>query len=282
MQNIIEKLAGKIKTFNPDIQFKALEIGALDLGEKEKFYDILEHFPGSHVIGFEVDETLCDGMNASAPVGVKYYPHALGSKNENRPFYETAHQMCCSLYKPNEELLELYHNFEVASLKKETRIDTVSLDYFVEQNAIGEIDFIKIDVQGAELDIFEGGVNALKGVTFIVSEVEFIHHYEDQPLFGDVCNLLSQHDFMFHRFLGFGGRSLKPIVMNNDKNFPSQHIWSDAVFMRNVLNVHALSSDKLLKLSFFAALYGSLDVSFFALSHHDKKFATNFVDVFSD
>ena len=37
--------------------------------------------------------------------------------------------------------------------KKETEIETISLDYFVEKHEVGDVDFIKIDVQGAELDV---------------------------------------------------------------------------------------------------------------------------------
>ena len=39
------------------------------------------------------------------------------------------------------------------------------------------IDFIKIDVQGGELDVFKGGSKTLKNVLKIVCEVEFIQHY---------------------------------------------------------------------------------------------------------
>ena len=58
--------------------------------------------------------------------------------------------MCCSLYKPSEDLLSLYQNYEVVYLKSKTTVDTITLDNFVAANNIGPIDFIKIDVQGAE------------------------------------------------------------------------------------------------------------------------------------
>jgi FkbM family methyltransferase len=279
VEETIQKLADKIKIYKPGIRFRALEIGALDLGGREKFYDVLKYFPGSDVIGFEVDETVCERMNASSETGITYYPHALGVRNESRIFYETNEPMCSSLYKPNEKLLKLFLNFEVAYLKNEIVIDTISLDFFLDNNSICDIDFMKIDVQGAELDIFKGAITALKDITFIVSEIEFIQHYENQPLFGDVCNFLEKHDFMFHKFLGIGGRSLKPVCQNNDLNFASQHIWSDAIFLRNILNIRNLPSSKLLKLSFLAALYGSIDVTVFALNHHDKIFKTDFVKV---
>jgi hypothetical protein len=83
---VIQNLANKIKDYEPEIQFKALEIGALRLGEEEKFHSILKYFPGSAVIGFEVDEAVCEEMNATSEAGMTYYPQALGAKNENRAF----------------------------------------------------------------------------------------------------------------------------------------------------------------------------------------------------
>lgn len=65
--------------------------------------------------------------------------------------------MCSSLYKPNEKLVSLYNNMEVAMLKSIESIETDSLDYFTKENSIESVDFIKIDIQGAELDVFQGG-----------------------------------------------------------------------------------------------------------------------------
>ena len=280
IDELVKLLVHEIKNYNPKIMFRALEIGALDIGGNEKFHQILGYFPGSEIIGFEVDKDVCVEMNSRGKEGIKYFPYALGAKKETRAFYETNHPMCCSLYKPNEKLLRLYNRFEVAYLKKETKIDTIDLDSFLEENSIGEIDFIKIDVEGAELEIFKGGINSLKNTTLIVSEVEFINHHEDQPLFGDICKFLSRSDFMFHKFLGISGRSLKPIILNNDARYASQHIWSDVVFIRDILNIDKLTSEQMLKLSFYAAIYESIDVTYFCLKQHDKVFSTNFASIF--
>ena len=145
--------------------------------------------------------------------------------------------MCSSLYEPNEELISLYNNFEVAYLKSKSIIETISLDEFLNKNSIKSLDFIKIDVQGAALDVFKGGTKALKDVLKIVCEVEFIPIYKDQPLFGDVCKFLNDYDLMFNKFLGLAGRCLKPITLNNNPNIPSQHFWSDAIFIRHVQNI---------------------------------------------
>ena len=277
MNKALNILAEYIKQADIKINFTIIEIGAVQIqNEKEPFYELLDYFPESRIIGFEIEKAVCEKMNSQSLKGVKYYPYALGKANEKRKLYITQHPMCCSLYKPNEEFIKLYNNFEVAYLKKETEIDTISLDYFIDKHDVGNIDFIKIDVQGAELDIFKGGSKALKNVLKIVCEVEFVQHYENQPLFGDVCTYLSQHDIMFNKFLGLAGRALKPIMLNNDPNITSQHIWSDAVFVHHIQKIHNLSDIQLIKLSLLACVYYSLDLTFYCLSEYDKRNSSSF------
>jgi FkbM family methyltransferase len=272
---MINKLTRLIKENNFNLVFQMLEIGGVPLGgPQEPFYQLLEFFPGSKIIAFEVDKELCDDLNNKSNGDIVFYPMALGSKEETRDFYITNHSMCCSLYSPNDELNSLYNNLEVAYLKEKTTIDTVTLDYFANKHNIQNIDFIKIDIQGAELDVFQNALQVLKDVAFIVTEVEFIHHYKDQPLFGDVNNFLYQHNFMFHKFIGLAGRSLAPLVIDNNPNMPSQLIWSDAIFIKNILNISKLTVDKLLKLSVLSLIYGSPDLTYYCLNQVDIKLGT--------
>lgn len=277
MNKPLRELVEFIKKTNININFKIAEIGALQIqDQKEPFYELLDYFPSTKIIGFEIDKHVCEKMNVNSPLGVKYYPYALGKANERRKLYITQHPMCSSLYKPNEELIKLYNNFEVAYLKDETEIDTITLDYFIDRHEIGNIDFIKVDVQGAELDIFQGAAKALKDVLKIVCEVEFVPHYENQPLFGDICNHLIKYDLMFNKFLGLSGRALKPIMVNNNPNLPSQHIWSDAVFVYHIQKIKNLNDEQILKLSLLACVYFSLDLTFYCLSEYDKRYSTSF------
>jgi len=277
MNEALSILVKLLKQSNISLNFKIIEVGALKIQDQdEPFYELLDYFPSTKIIGFEIEKEICEKMNSQAKEGVKYYSHALGKDNEQRKFYITQNPMCSSLYKPNEELIKLYNNFEVAYLKKETEIETISLDYFVEKHEVGDVDFIKIDVQGAELDVFKGGSKTLKNVLKIVCEVEFIQHYENQPLFGEVSDYLSQYNLMFNKFLGLSGRALKPIMLNNNPNLPSQHIWSDAVFVRHIQKIHSLNDEKLLKLGLLACVYYSLDLTFYCLSEYDKRHSTSF------
>ena len=275
MNDGTKKLLEIIKKNKIDCKFTIIEIGAIEVSKKEPFYELLDHFPSSKIIGFEIEEEVCDQMNLKAPKGVEYYPHALGEKNERKKLYITQHPMCTSLYKPNEKLIRLYNNLEVAHLKKETETETITLDTFADKYDINDVDFIKADVQGAELDIFKGGKNVLKNVIKIICEVEFLPIYENQPLFGDICNFLNQNDFMFNKFLGFAGRTLKPLIAKEGPNAISQCMYSDAVFIHHIEKVQNLNDEKLLKLSLLSAIYNSIDLAYFCLLIYDKRKSSN-------
>ena len=139
---------------------------------------MLSFFLGSKIAAFELNEEQYVKWNKEAPEGLKYYFIALSEKSEQRKLYETHRPICTSLYKPNVPLLSVFNRLEVVALKSESYVQTISLDEFVQANKIGSIDFIKIDVQGAEYDIFKGEVSVLKDVVLVVSKVEFVPLYE--------------------------------------------------------------------------------------------------------
>ena len=280
--DIINPLAEMVKRVEPSLTFNMIEIGALPMSEKvERFHSLLSLFPGSKISAFELNEEQCVKWNKEAPEGLKYYPVALGEKKEQRNLYETRSPMCTSLYKPNVPLLSVFNRLEVVALKSESYVQTISLDEFVQANKIGSIDFIKIDVQGAEYDIFKGAASVLKSTVFVVSEVEFVPLYEGQPLFGDVTEILSKNDLMFHKFLALNGRPIKQVKINGNPRHPSQHLWSDAIYLSDLSVSEKHSSSDWAKCAIFSFLYGSSDVTYFCLKQldnvHGSALASDFI-----
>ena len=273
------KVVKLIRKISRNLVFTIFEIGALPAEDQpEPFHQILDFFPNSRIYAFEVDAEVCKILNKETLKKITFYPVALGKTKEKRIFYETNHPMCGSLYKPNEELIKLYNTMDEALLKSTSIIETDSIDHFCKNNMIQDIDFIKIDVQGAELDVFKGCITNLPNIVATVCEVEFIQQYIDQPLFGDVCSFLANNNLMFHKFLTIGGRSLKPVTFQDNRNFPTQHMWSDAIFIRNILNLSELSADKLLKLGLISFIYGSPDVTYQCIKLYDIKQNTRYLN----
>ena len=135
--NKLESLLELIKEFDNSLKFEMVEIGAHPYGGiKQPFHLLLDYFPKSQIYAFEVDKNECEKLNKLCKKGMRYFPFALGVKKETRKFYQTNHPMCSSLYEPNEKLIKLYHNFEVAYLKNTTNIETITLDEFLKDQKL--------------------------------------------------------------------------------------------------------------------------------------------------
>lgn len=79
--------------------------------------------------------------------------------------------------------------------QREEKVPVVPLDHYVEAEKLPAPDLIKLDVQGYELAILEGGLRCLQAARFVISEVSFIPFYQGQPLFADVVAFMDQQGF---------------------------------------------------------------------------------------
>lgn len=276
----IDDLISEIRNISPRLSFEILEIGAVPtMSAPEPFHRLLDDFPDTRIHAFELDPESHLKLSSEAKPGVLIHKYAIGSQFERRDVFLTNHPMCTSLYRPNESVLREFQNLEVAYLRETATVQTNSLDDLLESNVISSADFVKIDIQGAELDAFMGARKSLEKAVCIVSEVEFFHHYENQPLFGDVDKELRSQGFMFHKFLQLNGRSLRPAIINNDPNYASWHLWTDAMFLRDFRSWPSLDTDALLKLSVIGLIYGSPDVSLRCLRLCDQIVGSNLAGI---
>lgn len=272
-------LASLLAERGVDLAINILDIGALPgAHETPPFHALPAVFPSTRISGIELDPGLCKTLNAQAPQGLRYYASALGSTEEERTLYETVHHMCSSLYEPDERYADLYDGLDVMRLRSKRTVRTVSLNTFAREHALGALDFIKMDIQGAELDVLRGGSNVLSSVLALVLEVELVPLYKDQPLFGEVEAFLRERDFMLHKLLSFGGRVMKP----HTENYPMQLMWSDALFTCDLLDLSGLAEEGVLKLAVLLDLYGSYDVAHYLLRHYDTLANTAYTRAYLD
>ncbi|MBI3901601.1 MAG: FkbM family methyltransferase [Nitrosomonadales bacterium] len=61
--------------------------------------------------------------------------------------------------------------------------------------ADGEVDLLKLDLQGYEMEALKGCGKLLERVKIITTEIEFVSLYDGQPLFGDIDVYLRAHGF---------------------------------------------------------------------------------------
>jgi len=272
------RVAFAVQSSFPDLTFEVLEIGAVPVSNRpEPFHPLLDTFPGSRVHAFELDEKSFAVLEAHKRHDVTIHRAAIGARRERRTVHLTNLPVCTSLYHPNESLLRHFNFLDVSYLRSKETVETVALDDLLDEGLFSSIDFVKIDIQGAELDAFVGGRRTLGAALALLTEVEFVPMYEDQPLFGDVDRELRDQGFMFHKFIGMEGRTLRPVVFPGGPGDSSWHLWSDAMFVRDLSRWGDLDARSLAKLALLALVYGSPDVTYRCLKLCDERLGTDLV-----
>jgi len=248
---------------------KIIDVGAMDVGEAEPWARLV-NAGAAHLVGFEPNGDEYKKLTAAGRPNSEYLPHALGD-GAPHTLYVGAAPMTSSLFAPDPQVMKQFHNlWELCEPTREVLIDTVRLD------DIGEIrpmDFLKLDIQGAELMALEAAVSALANTVAIQIEVSFLPIYKNQPLFADVDAFLREHGFSFHTMVGVGSRPFRPLIKdaNPNRGF-AQVIWSNALYFRDPLGFSTLADDNpeaLLKVAVLAhELYGAFDLAAVALQHY--------------
>lgn len=123
-------------------------------------------------------ETIDNCKSASDDISIIAENYALGHRDAEKTMYvETVNQgMSCSLLKPKMHL-ELYPNITFDS---EVKVNQTFLDKYVLENNIDieKYNFINIDVQGYELEVFKGAASTLMDIDYIYTEVNTAEIYE--------------------------------------------------------------------------------------------------------
>ena len=247
-----------------------VDIGATPLDGEPPPYARLLKDGFARVIGFEPDPRGLAELNRKKGPHEIYLPYVIGDGRTHQ-FKVCRLPGMSSLLEPNRELLSYFHGFpEWGIVERRIPVATVRLDDISE---IENIDFLKIDIQGSELLVFEHAQKRLANCLVIQTEVEFLPMYEGQPLFSEVELFLRRHGFFVHRFAPLVSRVLQPMKVNeNIYAGLSQVFWTDAVFVRDFTRLQALDPEQLLKLALILHdVYASHDIVLRALMEYDRR-----------
>lgn len=258
------------------------EVGAriIDPDNNTEAGEIFHTLSVARVLAFEADPEACEqvnALNAHFAADISAYPYALSDKPGQQTLYITRNKLCSSLYKPNEKILERYDHLEDACLDTTCPIEVTSLDWFMEQENVSTIDFIKIDVQGAELDVFKGASKAMPQLLGLCTEVEFAELYQGQPLFGDIDAMLREYGLQFYGFREFGHRQIRGAAFHCEP----QLLWADAIYFPSFELIDKMPAGQLLKLSVLSSLYEAYDLTQYALKRFDEISGTHYTDEFT-
>lgn len=184
----------KTKISNSPILF---DVGA-NVGNYTK--DLLEYFPNGEIHSFEPIPNTFNKLKSIELKKGKLNPLGLGNKSEKiKMFY---YPDAPTFSSQSEVTNQNYKNEEI-------EVEFISLDEYCFENKINKIDFIKIDVEGFEMNVFEGAKNYLQQNKIHIIQFEFgSQQVYSKNFFLDFFNLLNQNYQLF-RILKDGLEEIK-------------------------------------------------------------------------
>ena len=162
-------------------------------------------------------------------------------------------------YKKTFDVFNIYK--KQAEVNKTIDVQTRKLDDIEE---IENIDYLKIDIQGGELDVFKNGKFKLKKTLFIDTEVSFINLYNNEPTIGEVDIELRKFGLVPHTFRHISKNIIAPMVINNDPfKHLNQIVQADIIYVKDFREFEKLDDDDLKKICLIAHYcYSSWDLAF--------------------
>lgn len=230
---------------------------------------LVQAIPGALHIGFEPDGAECERLQHSSPANYSYYPVAVGKTSEKRTLHLTARPSCSSLLEPDHDMWDQFAGGgNLVAIRGVKTVETVALDSYLPKRGINQVDFLKLDTQGTELEILQGAGTFLDSTVLgIVTEVEFSPMYRDQPLFSDIDPYLKESGFMLfdltrHRYRRTG--------YPTGSETRGQLVAGDAFYLKDYRRLTGNVAERLVKLIFIASFYGfndyALEVAGFLLN----------------
>jgi len=248
---------------------KVVDIGANPI-DAEPPYAAMLRAGQAEVVGFEPNPAALAELEARKGPLEQYFPHAVGDGGRHTLHICQAPGMT-SLLEPDPAVLGLFHGFpQWGQVLSTQMVDTVRLD---DVPATEGADLLKLDIQGAELMVLQYARARLRQALVIQAEVEFLPLYKGQPLFSDMDQFLRGHGFMLHRFFPEVSRAIQPMMVNNDPYAGlGQLVWADAVFIRDITRLDALSDRQLLAMAtILHDAYGAFDIAYRLVAEHDAR-----------
>lgn len=174
-----------------------LDVGAYD-GKTALFFH--HFFPQAAIHAYEpnpeaariLQETV-NGISA-----VHFHPEALSDENGVVPFYVTHNKVSSSLNKINTHSPGAEGSLsEQLRIEREIEIPKVTLD----SCGYSEILILKLDTQGNEVRVLNGGINTLRKTSIVITEMSVHQLYQNGCTYSETDAVLRENGFIAVDFI---------------------------------------------------------------------------------
>ena len=210
----------------PEKLFTIVDVGAQNLAAETHIYKPLCTPEIKHrVIGFEPLEDKATERSVAEDATTIIYPVAIGD-GSTQTLYVNNDDATSSIYPLNEPFCADFEHLHTLKAAREIKVETTRLDDVLPP---GSVEFLKLDIQGAELMALQNATKVLERTAVVHCEVEFDQIYVGQPLFHEIQDFLLKRGFFLvdllisHRY----AYENSAVVSARDRL-----IWADAVYFK--------------------------------------------------
>lgn len=240
---------------------------AVDIGARGGFdEDMLPIGWASHMLGFEPEPEEALRLNETGDPRWKkttILPFAVGGVGGASVLYVPESKEGASLLRHNAVMSERFGHENLHVTRAEIPVETITLDQLRDQSKLPRVDYLKIDIEGAELDVLKSARTVLRDCVALKVECSFLEQRIGQPLIWEVAVFLLKQ--------GFEILDLHDVHRWRRRNLPShpyrvkfempysrgQVAQCDLVALRTPTSV--TSADQALRLVILSAAFGYFD-----------------------
>jgi len=266
-----------------------LDVGARGRTLAQQWTGLADHV---RFYGFELSSKEdCERMaqdDRRMGVNSTYIPIAISGRRERRQFHRKKKPTASSFYD-NSFAERNFTKWRVvrsgtvinqrdrAKIIETSEVEAMTLDDLLVDKLVPCVDFVKIDAEGAELEIVQGAKVMLQGCLAAQLEVDFVERYNPENLFYHIDRILNEAGFSLFEFPRFlrAGRRASPVIVTEVNNYAAdssgQMLGADAVYLKDpfgpkYLDQHKFSNQTLLKVAIIAYVIGQLEFAMSILS----------------
>lgn len=231
---------------HPEKLLHVVDIGANPIDGDPPYKSLLQRGL-CRVTGFEPQVEALARLLQNRSALENYLPHVVGD-GEQHTLHVTRASGMTSLLEPSRQRLAMFNDFsEMGQVIEKIRVDTLRLD---DIPAVQDADWLKIDIQGSELMVFQHGGKVLDQAAVVHTEVSFVPLYEGQPTFADIDRELRGRGFIPHSFAEIKRWPIFPLTINNRSRVPlNQLLEADMVYVKDFAFLDRLGLEKIKSLA---------------------------------
>ena len=264
--------AGKLARDHP--------INYFDIGSRGGFQKDL--FPiafAVNAIGFEPESVALKRLDSRATSPwrmVKFLPFGVSGSGGYKKLYIPKDPSAASILEHNNQIGVKFAKPQFFELDRIEEIETQTLDESTKIAGVGAIDYLKLDIEGAELEVLKNSSSFTENLLALKTEVSFVEFRKGQPLANNVDAFLKTKGFVLMDFIEPAnwrkeGYIIHPHTSNESPPYSrGQLMHGDYLFFRapEALTGHPKS---LVKLALISMAFGYFDNAKMILDHINVK-----------